>query len=216
MHTTDQKGNIAEQAVALAATRLGIDVYRPVGEGGRYDLIFDLAPRLLRVQCKWAKKRDQVITVHCYSNRRAREGLRRRLYTAGEIDAVAAYCAELDRCYLIPARMAVAHQQISLRLGPSQTNQPIGLNWAHLFDFGAVDWRAVEQPGAIAQLEEHLAGSEGVVGSSPTSSTPPADETSVSADALRNCLGFYLQRAAQGGHFLVTRRGRPRARLSPP
>jgi PD-(D/E)XK endonuclease len=40
--TTDQKGAIAERAIQLAATRLGIDVYRPVAEGGRYDMIFDL------------------------------------------------------------------------------------------------------------------------------------------------------------------------------
>jgi len=50
--TTDQKGNIAELAIALAARRLGIDVYWPVGEGGRYDFILDIGGRLTRVQCK--------------------------------------------------------------------------------------------------------------------------------------------------------------------
>src|SRR5215475_14678814 len=48
--TTDQKGAIAELAIQLAATKLGIDVYRPVAEGGRYDMIFDLEDRLVRVQ----------------------------------------------------------------------------------------------------------------------------------------------------------------------
>jgi hypothetical protein len=48
--TTDHKGSIAEAAIALAAIKLGIDVYRPVAEGGRYDLIFDVESRLLRVQ----------------------------------------------------------------------------------------------------------------------------------------------------------------------
>ena len=38
MLTSDQKGNIAEAAVVAAAIKLGIDVYRPVGEGGRYDI----------------------------------------------------------------------------------------------------------------------------------------------------------------------------------
>jgi PD-(D/E)XK endonuclease len=50
--TTDQKGAIAELAIALAAVRLGIDVYRPVAEGGRYDLIFELDGSLWRIQCK--------------------------------------------------------------------------------------------------------------------------------------------------------------------
>ena len=40
--TTDQKGAIAELAIQLAAAKLGIEVYRPVAEGGRFDMI--LAP----------------------------------------------------------------------------------------------------------------------------------------------------------------------------
>ena len=52
--TTDQKGAIAELAIARAGLELGIPVYRAMAEGGRYDLIFDLDSRLVRVQCKWA------------------------------------------------------------------------------------------------------------------------------------------------------------------
>jgi hypothetical protein len=50
-------------AIQLAATTLGIDVYKPVAEGGRYDMIFDLDDRLLRVQCKWATRRGEVLVV---------------------------------------------------------------------------------------------------------------------------------------------------------
>jgi hypothetical protein len=49
MLTTDQKGAVAETAIVHAATKLGIDVYTPVGEGGRYDMIFDVEDRLVRV-----------------------------------------------------------------------------------------------------------------------------------------------------------------------
>ena len=40
MLTTNQKGAIAEMKIAVAAIDLGLEVYRPVVEGGRYDLIF--------------------------------------------------------------------------------------------------------------------------------------------------------------------------------
>jgi hypothetical protein len=53
--TTDQKGAIAEAPIALAAIELGIGVSRPLGDE-RYDLIFDLRARFLRVQCKWASR----------------------------------------------------------------------------------------------------------------------------------------------------------------
>ena len=88
--TTNQKGAIAETAVAHAATKLGIDVYRPVADGGRYDFIFDLRCRLVRVQVKWGARYDDVIIVRCHSSRRTRHGLLRRSYTADEIDAFAA------------------------------------------------------------------------------------------------------------------------------
>jgi hypothetical protein len=31
--TTDQKGNVAETAITAAAVKLGVEVYRPIGEG---------------------------------------------------------------------------------------------------------------------------------------------------------------------------------------
>ena len=52
MLSSNDKGNIAEAAIALEAIKLGIDVLRPVGHG-RYDLAFDLGTRIVRVQCKW-------------------------------------------------------------------------------------------------------------------------------------------------------------------
>jgi hypothetical protein len=54
MLSSDQKGNIAELAIAARAIELGVDVYRPFGEGGRFDMIFALGDSLLRIQCKWA------------------------------------------------------------------------------------------------------------------------------------------------------------------
>ena len=101
--TTDQKGAIAEAAIALAAMKLGVDVYRPLGEGGRYDLILDVGSRLLRVQCKWAATLKQVLVVRCYTFRRTRAGWKKtHVLCADEVDVIAAYSMELDRCFLIP------------------------------------------------------------------------------------------------------------------
>ena len=56
----------------MAAIKLGVEVYRPVAEGGRYDLIFGLEDGLLRIQCKWAARRGDVIMVPCVSSWRSR------------------------------------------------------------------------------------------------------------------------------------------------
>jgi hypothetical protein len=132
--STDQKGAIAELAIAKRAIELDIGVYRPMSDGERYDLIFDLGSTLARVQCKWAPLHGNVVIVRAYSSRRTAEGLRRRLYASGEIDAFAAYCPALDKCFYIPAGLASDRQQLSLRIAPSRNNQVCGVNWASDFE----------------------------------------------------------------------------------
>jgi hypothetical protein len=53
MLTTNQKGKLAEAKVAALCLDLGLGVTWPFDDE-RYDMILDLRPRLLRVQCKWA------------------------------------------------------------------------------------------------------------------------------------------------------------------
>ncbi len=168
MLTTDQKGAIAETAVTHAATRLCIPVYVPVAEGGRYDLIFDLGSRLLRVQCKWATRAGDVVVIRCRSCRRSRAGLVHRSYTTDEIDLIAGYCAELDQCYVVPFADYSRRGSIHLRLEPARNNQRQRVLWARNFEFERLHWAG---PGAIAQLGERLRGTQEVGGSSPPGST---------------------------------------------
>jgi hypothetical protein len=168
MLTTDQKGNVAEACIAAAAVKLGIEVYTPLGEGQRYDLIFDVGSQLLRVQCKWTSRYGDVLVVRCYSTRRiAGDKILTRRYTEEEIDAVAAYCNELDRCYLLPLDLWSGRRQLHLRLAPSRNNQSLKINWAKDYEFAATLGRL----GAVAQLGERRRGTPKATGSSPVGST---------------------------------------------
>jgi hypothetical protein len=137
MMTTDQKGAIAESAIAHAAIRLGIGVFKPLTDGERYDLIFDLRPRLLRVQCKWAARLSDALIVRCRSCRRTRHGLVHRGYTSEEVDAIAAYSLDLNRCYFVPLDQFDGRSTLQLRLVPARNNQQLGINWADDYDFAA-------------------------------------------------------------------------------
>jgi len=134
--TTNQKGLVAETAIIHEAVKLGVGVARPMDDE-RYDLILDFDGELIRVQCKWAKRAGVVVVVRCYSCRRAADGLRRRAYTSKETDAIAAYCPEVERCYLIPATVFSGRMQLHLRLERSKNNQTVGVNWACNYEFGA-------------------------------------------------------------------------------
>ena len=136
MLTTNQKGAVAEAAVAFEAVKLGIGVYRPLSDE-RYDLIFDVGSRLVRVQCKWASTRGDVIVVPLYSSRRTAEGLRRTRYTADQVDAFAAYSPETERCYFAEFQEVRGRQELNLRLRPSKNNQSAGIRWAKDYELGA-------------------------------------------------------------------------------
>jgi hypothetical protein len=90
------------------------------------------------------------------------------LYTPDEIDAFAAYCRELDRCFFIPIEAFPDTTQIMLRLSPTRNNQRRGINWADDFDFAA---RLGQHQGAVAQLGERRDGIAEARGSSPLGST---------------------------------------------
>jgi hypothetical protein len=174
--TTNQKGVIAEQAIALEALKQGVGVFRPLGDE-RYDLILDLRPRLLRVQCKWAVRSGPVITIRTRRCRRGRSGLIHRQYRADEIDMIAAYCADTDRCYLLPHELSVERAAVQLRLGPCRNNQRAGIHWARDYEFRATLPRL---DGPIAQLGERQRGTLEAAGSSPAGSTakPPSGRLS--------------------------------------
>ena len=165
MLTTDQKGAVAELAIAKAAAGLGIGVWGP-HTVERYDLIFDLRPSLMRVQCKWAGRYKNVISVPCYRNRRNRDGLLRQYYSAEDIDAYAAYCSDVDQCYLLPIEDFANRIAIQLRLAPTRNNQSVGINWAKDYEIAAT----LDRLGAVAQLGERRAGSAKATGSSPVGS----------------------------------------------
>jgi prevent-host-death family protein len=207
VHTSNQKGAIAEAEIATAAVRLGIPVLRPIQEHGRYDLVFEIAGRLVRVQCKWASLHRDVVQVHVSGNYLTPRGYVRTPYSAEQIDAIAAYCDELDCCYLLPVGLVSGKHQIRLRLSAPKNGQRACLNWATDYSLD----------GAVAQWEERRYGIPEAGGSSPPSSTSlDSSEPVVGAHEFRNHFGWYIERAAAGDEILITRRGKPYARLAPP
>jgi hypothetical protein len=184
----NDKGNIAEAAIALEAIKLGIDVLKPVAEHGRYDLAFDIGGRILRVQCKWARLDGAVVCVNLVGYRLTSRGGVRSKYRADEIDAVAAYCQALDRVYWLPAEVVAGRSAFYLRTAPAKNAQRAAINWADKYSLGA-----------IAQLGERVSGTHEVAGSSPAGSTPEADAELVVAptsSATTSATGWSAPRAA--------------------
>ena len=207
----NHKGNVAELAIAKEAADLGLSVLKPLTEHERYDLALGIGGQLLRIQCKWASRKGDVIYVRLksayYSPKR---GYVVATYARGEIDAVAVYCGDLDRCYLLPIDLVADTGVICLRLQETRNNQRAALNWATDYEFR----------GAVAQLAERVGGTDEAGGSNPPSSTnqEASYETTaeeVGAHKFRNHFGYYMEQAAAGTEILIRRHGKPYARLGP-
>ena len=214
MQSSNHKGAVAEAAIAYEATKLGIPVLRPLAEHGRYDLAFDLGDRILRVQCKWGAlaKDAGVVSVRVGGSRHTPHGYVLSSYSPDEVDAVAVYCGDLNRSYLIPIEVAGGKKQLHLRLEPPRNGQRGAINMAEQYTFGAVAqlaratrWQRVGRGFESPQLH-----------SRPAEETPgTAGSETVGAHMFRNHFGYYLERAAGGDEILITRRGKPYARLLP-
>ena len=206
--SSNHKGAVAEAKIAAAAIALGIPVLKPMSEHGRYDLVFEIEGRLLRIQCKWAPRRGDILGVNVGGSYLSARGYVRSTYGPDEIDAVAAYSADLDQCYLLPIDLVAGLSYVHLRLAPTKNGQRAGLNWAADYTL----------EGAVAQLERASGWQPEGRGfeSHQLHSTLQADSDAVGANEFRNHFGCYMQRASRGESFDITRRGKPFARLLPP
>jgi PD-(D/E)XK nuclease superfamily protein len=136
--TPSQKGAAAEAAITSAVIQLGLTVLRPLCEGRRYDVIVDLEPSLLRVQCKLARRTGGVLAINLQTSRYTPNGYVRGSYSATEIDAFGTYSPELGACYLLPIGLVAGRRSLHLRLEPTGNNQADGINWARDYELEPV------------------------------------------------------------------------------
>ena len=209
MYSNNQKGVIAEAVIAAEAIKLGIAVLEPVAEHTRYDLAFDLDGRLLRIQCKWANCKGAVVCVNLAGYRLSGRGSVRSTYSADEIDAVAAYCHEIGRVYLLPISLIAGRSGLQLRLRPPKNAQRAAINWAAKYELSQ---------GAVAQLARapawHAGGHRFESGQlHPPDERRAPSAITVRAHEFRNHFGYYMERAEAGEEITVTRRGRPTVTL---
>jgi hypothetical protein len=169
------KGAVAEQAIVLAAMKLGVPVLRPVSQHGRTDLALDIGGKLLRVQVKWGRlsPAQDTITVVLYTSRCTTKGHVRASYGEGEVDLFGVYCGELDRCFLLPGPPLAGRNAIRLRLTPPRNGKRSCINLADDFTFdGAVaqlararDWQSRGRGFESPQLHSEFPPTAAVLGS---------------------------------------------------
>ncbi|MDQ6941249.1 MAG: group I intron-associated PD-(D/E)XK endonuclease [Candidatus Eremiobacteraeota bacterium] len=131
---TKSKGDISELVVAVALTKAGYAVSKPLGENQRYDLIADDGERLHRVQVKTGRVRDSVVKFSCCSTHGHRRtgNLATRPYT-GQIELLAVYCPQNEKVYVVP-EADLTRSVIHLRLVAPRNNMTKSIRWASTYE----------------------------------------------------------------------------------
>jgi hypothetical protein len=125
---TKQIGNITELEVLTYVTKLGYQVSIPFGDRERYDQIWDIKGKLLKIQVKTSSSKDggNSISFSCRSNTRVNGKTRHSRYTKEEIDYFATFWD--GKCYMVPIEETSGDKK--LRFTPPKNGQIKGINFA--------------------------------------------------------------------------------------
>ena len=119
-------GNITELEVLTYITKLGYQVSIPFGDRERYDQIWDINGKLLKIQVKTSHLVDNTIKFSCRSSHRVNGKCVNTQYTSDEIDYFATYWD--GKCYLIP--VGETSNEKTLRFTPPKNGQIKGISFA--------------------------------------------------------------------------------------
>lgn len=109
--STKLKGDIAEQAAILQALEHGWGVLKPIGDRLAYDLVFDIAGVLLKVQVK-SSWYDEKSGNYVVDNRRTKTNRREMLranYSLKDFDSALVYIQELNLFYVFPVDVFISY-----------------------------------------------------------------------------------------------------------
>ena len=133
MKNTNQKGKITEIEVLSHILKMGYSVSIPFGDKDRYDQIWDINGKLLRIQVKTASPVDEEESVIKFSCKSVSNG-KAHMYTKNDIDYFATYWK--GNVYLVPIEECSAEKK--LRFLPPKNGQVKGINWAKDYLVGEV------------------------------------------------------------------------------
>ncbi|HKY51676.1 MAG TPA: group I intron-associated PD-(D/E)XK endonuclease [Candidatus Limnocylindria bacterium] len=115
--------------MALALTRAGRKLLRPLSSATRYDLLIDNEDgSYTRVQCKTGRFRDGCIRFNAFSISGHNTTTKRY---QGEVDAFGVYCPQIGETYLVPiAALSAAGTVGWLRVSAARNGQHRGIRLA--------------------------------------------------------------------------------------
>lgn len=123
------KGDKSEAAVLAALLRINKIILIPWGDNQRYDLAIDEGKgKISRIQTKTGR----IINGALYAETSSFTTTGFRKYLKDEVEYIAIYSPELNKCYLVPVDKV--GWAITLRIDPPKSKQKKRILWARDFE----------------------------------------------------------------------------------
>ena len=108
---TKLKGDIAEHAAILQALKRGWGVLKPVGDRLPYDLVFDVAGTLVKIQvkCAWFDDSSRNYVVDNRRTKTNRRSMIRDAYKPVDFDFALVYILDCDLFYVFPVDVFISY-----------------------------------------------------------------------------------------------------------
>jgi hypothetical protein len=130
MRNTSHVGEVCRTQVIAALTKQGKEILLPLSDHRRYDLAIDEGDHFVRVQCKSGRlRRGAVVFYPCSADSRSQPGRCIRKHYAGQVEMFGVYCADNDKCYLVPVG-DVPKTGCYLRVDSPRNRQRTRIRWA--------------------------------------------------------------------------------------
>lgn len=119
MHSK-KKGNIGQFAAMIELAKLGFSVFSEEGDISQIDIIAEKDGKLLRIQCKAAFPKNDVL---CLYLKKSGPGYH-KLYREEDVDYFSLYDLSNHKLYFVPSDILKDHKStLNLRLNKSKNNQ---------------------------------------------------------------------------------------------
>ena len=145
---TKLKGDIAEQAVILAALKRGWGALQVIGDRLPYDLVLDVKGILFKIQVKsaWFDTTKENFVVDNRKTKTNRRKMVRSNYKPADFDFAILYISELDVFYVMPIEVFISYgSEIHLIETPKRQRKPKSAKYREA-------WALIQQRAAAAEM----------------------------------------------------------------
>lgn len=140
LNETKEKGDLGVMEIMLDMTKHGYKIFTTISEHLPFDFVAFKDNKFFRIQAKYRTlENDGKISVPFRTSWSDKNGTHSQFYNKEDLDYIAVYCPQTDKCYYINPSICNNKSAFILRIKKPKNSQTKGINFADDFLLGSVE-----------------------------------------------------------------------------